>query len=327
MANPVRAWYIGYTRGTENHGDEALMSIIRQRLAPEIDVDFEGENCELALLGGGTLINQSPWLIDAFECALERCGKGVVLGSGVGDLYFWGDWFGRWAPLLKRCELVGVRGPESLALLQEHGVSHARCIGDPYLTFYPPVTCERYVSKRMTVNLGSTNNALGVPTDKQFLDYVTQVLLWLKRGGWSFEWVYVWSKDGPIMEEVRRRVDPSSPKPIDARRRLFDAYSAICRSEIFLGEKLHACAMAAVCGVPFVALEYQPKVRDFAASLDMGRWVLSSAERDPEALWRLVWSLHEQRPRAAEQMVEARERLRGELAWFMRETKERAAKR
>src|SRR5690606_10531477 len=121
-APPMKARYLGYTSGTENHGDEALIWIIRDLLAPDIDVTIEPGEADIALLGGGTLINQSPWLIDAFSDELTKCRRGVVFGTGVGDTSFWGDRFSLWKPLLKRCAHVGVRGPHSVRLLGEHGI-------------------------------------------------------------------------------------------------------------------------------------------------------------------------------------------------------------
>ncbi|MCC5878184.1 MAG: hypothetical protein JJU11_18345, partial [Candidatus Sumerlaeia bacterium] len=50
-------------------------------------------------------------------------------------------------------------------------------------------------------------------------------------------------------------------------------------------------AMAAVCGTPFLALEYQPKVRDFSESIGMGEYTISTAEREPDKLVGLVSSL------------------------------------
>jgi hypothetical protein len=85
----VKALYVGYTADTENYGDEALQWIIRDLLAPEIEVVVSGNDFDIALLGGGTLINQSPWLIDHFASKLKQAGRGIVFGTGVGDLSFW----------------------------------------------------------------------------------------------------------------------------------------------------------------------------------------------------------------------------------------------
>ena len=304
-----RARYVGYTRGTENHGDEALVWLIADLLEPEIEVVLDGEDYDLALLGGGTLINQSPWLIDLFEKALQRAGRGVVFGTGVGDTFFWGDHFARWIPLLSRCEFVGVRGPDSLALLQEHGCAHARCIGDPYLMLRSPVAREP-VPRRLGVNLGSTHDSHWGGPDAPLLERVGQSLRALKAEGWNFLWFSVWSKDLPLLEDLRRRIDPASLPVLDVRSDTLRALAALSGCDLVLAEKLHACAMAAVAGVPFVALEYQPKVHDFAASLGMQDWVVRTDFTDPAAIVGKVLLLKSEREAIAERLKQVVEEKR-----------------
>lgn len=317
---PLRARYIGYTKGTENHGDEALLWIIRDLLAPEIIVVTDTSQYDLALLGGGTLINQSPWLIDFFASALDRTGRGVAIGTGVGDLTFWGNHFARWTPLLNRCRFVGVRGPDSLSLLREHGVANAQCVGDPYLWLQSPVEAKP-IAKRLGVNIGSTNNALWGTNDSDLAQFVAEVLARLKSSGWTFAWTYVWEKDRELVEGLRTKLGAESGPIFDARAQTLETYSALAQCDLFLGEKLHANAMAAVAGVPFVSIEYQPKVRDFAASLGMEDWIVSSAERDPSVVVREIEQLRIDRKLVRRKLVEARKALRRRLLEFIREIK------
>lgn len=321
---PIKARYVGYAKGTENHGDEALFSLIRDRLAPEIEVSAAAGDCDLALLGGGTLINQSPWLIEEFQGALDRAGRGAVFGTGVGDPAFWGDHFDRWRPLLERCEHVGVRGPRSLDLLRQNGFERAVCIGDPYLSLRAP-DVDKFTPRRIGINLGATNDSHWGGTDREFLDFMAGALGQLKEQGWSFVWVCVWSKDLSALEDVRRRVDGGAGPILDARSQNQETLRAIGGCEIFLGEKLHANAMAAIAGVPFISLEYQPKVRDFAESLDMGPWVASTAERSHEAIVELVESLRGARHAEQEKLIAAREAFRRKQADFVRTLKPDAA--
>ncbi len=315
MANKPTARYIGYSHGTENLGDEALYEIIREMLAPEIVVNRDAVVCDLALLGGGTLINQSPWLIYEFQKQLDRAGRGVVFGTGVGDPAFWGDRFSEWNELLDRCELVGVRGPSSVRLLRQHGFDRAEEIGDPYLCVVCPSSPSNQ-GKRLGVNLGSTNDSLWGTNDNDLLEFVADVLRRLKKRGWTFEWFSVWSKDLLLMERLRAGVDVDSPPVRDARSDTDGTFAALASCELAVGEKLHALAMAAVAGVPFVSLEYQPKVRDFAESLRMGTWVVKTSERDPDRLAALVENLRREREKVAKTMTERRDDLRGRVTAF-----------
>ncbi|HEU5112967.1 MAG TPA: polysaccharide pyruvyl transferase family protein, partial [Acidimicrobiia bacterium] len=40
------------------------------------------------------------------------------------------------------------------------------------------------------------------------------------------------------------------------------------------GERLHACILAAAVSTPFIGIEYRPKLRDFAESVDRGDLVV-----------------------------------------------------
>lgn len=306
---PLRAACVAYLSGTENHGDETLHWLLAELLAPEIELVGMEEEADLALLGGGTLINQSEWLIDSFAAALDRCGQGAVLGTGVGDPRFWGNHFDRWNALLGRCLRVGVRGPRSQKLLRENGFRDARLVGDPYLVLDPPLRRDP-VPGRITVNLGSTNDALWGGRDSDLLDFLAALCLQLGQADCHFRWVSVWSHDLPLLEELRRRAAPDSPSVIDARNDTLRAFAAIAGSELFIGEKLHANAMAAVAGVPFLALEYQPKVADFAESLGLESYCISTAERDCDRLRYLVHEMRANRERLAARLTKTRKQLR-----------------
>ena len=56
------------------------------------------------------------------------------------------------------------------------------------------------------------------------------------------------------------------------------ALHQIASASVIVGERLHACVLAAAAGRPFVAIEYRPKVRDFAASVAMEGSVIRTDE-------------------------------------------------
>lgn len=68
--------------------------------------------------------------------------------------------------------------------------------------------------------------------------------------------------------------------------------------------------MAAVAGVPFLALEYQPKVADFAESLGLESYCISTAERDCDRLRYLVHEMRANRERLAARLTKTRMQLR-----------------
>lgn len=309
MIRPLRARYVGYTTGTENHGDEALMWIIAGLLAPEIDVVHGGDHYDIAFLGGGTLINQSPWLLDHYRNVLAKAPLGgFVFGSGVGDPAFWGDHFAAWRKVLEPMNFIGVRGPRSIHHLATAGLAQCEMIGDPYLAIHPPLAIPP-TPGRIGVNFGTTNNSLWGGDEEGYMEFLLEALSRLVERGWEPAFYSVWSKDLPLILAMRDRLGLPDAPVLDARSDSLEALSRLTSCEVFVGEKLHACAMAAVAGVPFMALEYQPKVRDFAESLDMGDYTVSTGERDPEGFVHLVESL-------AANQAPVRARMAGNVAAF-----------
>jgi polysaccharide pyruvyl transferase WcaK-like protein len=68
------------------------------------------------------------------------------------------------------------------------------------------------------------------------------------------------------LEIMRSAGHPDLPyaagyEDLDATLRL------LASADLVIGERLHAVVLAAAVGTPFVAVEYRPKVRDFAASV------------------------------------------------------------
>jgi polysaccharide pyruvyl transferase WcaK-like protein len=303
-----------------------MFPLLRDALAPEIDLSLDGEDFNAAILGGGTLINQSDWIRQQFEEALDRAVQGFVFGAGVGDVTFWGDQFEAWKPLLARCGFVGVRGPDSLALLHGHGVVHAECIGDPFLLAPSPPPLEA-APRRICVSAGSTHDGLWGGNDARFLHHLAETLRSFAQTGWEFRWLSVWKEDTPHLERLRGMVAAGSPPVVEAYAMSEEAMRTVGECTLMVGEKLHACALAALVGVPFVALEYRPKVRDFARSLGMGDWTICTAERNDALLRHLVESLAARRGEVRDQMIGVREYRREQLQRALALVKARAADR
>jgi polysaccharide pyruvyl transferase WcaK-like protein len=72
--------------------------------------------------------------------------------------------------------------------------------------------------------------------------------------------------DGPCLQIMRRAGLPDLPyragyADLDA------AMALLASADLVVAERLHAAVLGAAGGTPFVALEYRPKVRDFARSV------------------------------------------------------------
>jgi polysaccharide pyruvyl transferase WcaK-like protein len=55
-----------------------------------------------------------------------------------------------------------------------------------------------------------------------------------------------------------------------------EAIDLLASAEVVVGERLHACILAAAVSTPFVGIEYRPKLRDFAESVGRADLVLKT---------------------------------------------------
>src|SRR5690606_1742598 len=132
---------------------------------------------------------------------------------------------------------VGVRGPQSMDLLQSHGYDDAILSGDPYLWLQAPVS-RPAIPRRLCVNIGSTNNAALGTTDQKLCETVATALQMLKSDGWTFSFVSVWDQDIPYLEQLTSALGDVAAGPIyNARLQTLETYSCIAGCDVFLGEK------------------------------------------------------------------------------------------
>jgi polysaccharide pyruvyl transferase WcaK-like protein len=83
--------------------------------------------------------------------------------------------------------------------------------------------------------------------------------------------------DRPILE-IRERLGETPTTYVAGYLHVDQAFAEIASSSLVIGERLHACVLAAAAGRPFVPIEYRPKVRDFALSVGMGEHVVRTDE-------------------------------------------------
>jgi len=89
--------------------------------------------------------------------------------------------------------------------------------------------------------------------------------------------------DRPIFEIMRAAGRPELPYL--AGYRDLDATLALLSSAgLVVGERLHAAVLAAAVGAPFVAVEYRPKLADFAASVGSETAVVRTDNVTPDTL-------------------------------------------
>ena len=238
------------------------------------------------VLAGGTLINRGDGVLDAYAAACGASGHSLpTFGTGVADPAFWrdrGGWHNRlaeWAAILKDLPGVGVRGPRSAAMLQDAGVP-AHVVGDPALVFWRYRDETRPATGNVGLNVGlSGGDVWGDENDieRACIDLAQR----MEAHGLHVTVFPAWTDDVPACQRVAYACKHAnlSPHTTDAERFI----ASLEHIDVMVGMKLHACVLAACANVPFVALEYRPKCRDFCESLDWGHCVRTDA-LDPAEL-------------------------------------------
>ena len=277
-----RARYIGWT-GHHNLGDEVMVEAVRD-LLPWADVETDGDPGRLLILGGGTLINRSSYLrrlIGLDTPSVERC----VLGTGVASPDYWGlledpDAWIRW---LSSCAYVGVRGPHSYERLRSWGFEGSLEVsGDSALLIQrPPV--DTVPGRVVLAPIWTKGRLWGGSDHAVATTMAAAVETWRDEGREVVAMSSSPDDDGQILEIGREIGDTLLPFVrgyVDTET----AIETIASAEVVVGERLHACVIAAAVGTPFVPIEYRPKLRDFAASVGVENLVIRTDDLTHEVL-------------------------------------------
>jgi len=261
---------------------------------------------EVGMCGGGTFINRNTDALTAYNSVRKRTGHPVpTFGNGVAHPAFWSSkeagWVDRrkkWVAAMAELPLAGVRGPISKALLEDAGARNVVVCGDPAVALhasYAGKTPSERVSGslRVGINAGDCVERLwGRAEDVQ--SALAALSIWLAKCGHQVEIIPVWPKDVEACVDIARRaeLDQSVVSPVCWSREAF--MSRVEQLDLMVCLKLHAGILAAAANVPFVSLEYQPKCRDFAASVEWEEFVIRTDELQAAILIDRVCMLIEQ---------------------------------
>jgi polysaccharide pyruvyl transferase WcaK-like protein len=290
-ARPVVS-YLGW-HGKGNLGDDAIYEAVRSQLPGATFLDIPrvareriyalatGLNRSLRhstqVVGGGTLIGRRRWRqwVDR-GMALTGNNGTYAIGVGVEDPAFKGRNSGsgrgelkRWAPILSEFQLVSVRGPRSAELLSDIGMDVA-VSGDPALLLPRPVVTPD--EGLIGVNLGFGDDLWG-RDPAVLVTEMSAAIRQLSSEGHRFV--------GILMNDSDRRWTEAALTAADEIVHPVDAYAAareLARCSVAIVTRLHAGILASLSETPVISLEYQPKCRDFALSIDDERSLIRTDE-------------------------------------------------
>jgi polysaccharide pyruvyl transferase CsaB len=289
---PIRAAVLGYY-GFGNLGDEAVLAGIRQALAgyftPELlvlthspeqtvrmhpgvqtvnrwqwkDVDRALQGVEVFILGGGSLLQDAT----SVKSVLWYTLMALIARRRARYVAWWGQGIGPLNSALARAgvrfignqaDLITVRDEKSAALLKEIGIRRSiTTVADPAFALDVPPTSHtsaavwfalrRWKEDRVGAALkedglqlsqANPGNVIALPMHQPEDSIYMQTLL-------------------PGMPQLDWQNKPNG---------LEEALGGIGQARLVVSMRLHALIFAARCGVPFVALSYDPKVDALAES-------------------------------------------------------------
>lgn len=254
---------------------------------------------EVALFGGGTLLNDRGMLAE-YRAVRQQTGRPVpVFGSGVSDPSFWSadptwrDEREGWIAALAELPVVGVRGPRSKQLLDEAGATNVIVSGDPAVMLHQPMHSSGKTPKKLSIglNCGTSKRAWG--SLNALNDTLGNVARALAGAGNGVEIIPVWPEDVPVCEQVAAAAGVRSLPAITSATAYLDL---VKKFDVVITTKLHAAVLAAAANVPFVMIEYQPKCRDFTASIGWERFTIRSDAASQHNILEAVYSLQEDLP-------------------------------
>jgi len=304
--------YVGGWLGKSNLGDEAIIEAY-EALFPQYGfVAFDGgrlasmagkvASFRAGLLGGGTLIGLKEWLkpVRQFQ---RICSHLVILGGGVATPAFCGEEgaLPEWIPLLRKCELLGVRGPESAQLLAEHGLPNVEVTGDPVLVFADGAVTAPHEPQTLGLNIGfAGGNMWG--NEQRVRAEMTILATCARKAGWKVKWFVVWPSDLAITQKTA--ADSGTAGEINEVYHDPFRYMDMVRPlSVFAGMKLHATALATCAGTPAIMLEYRPKCRDYMSSIGQSHLTFRTDQFTGEQVWEVVQRIDSKRLQAATDLI------------------------
>jgi len=183
-------------------------------------------------------------------------------------------------------DYLGVRGPISHCILNEHSIPNT-ISGDTAL-FLEPSNYVDSPSNKIAVTLRSGN----YQWDKDGA-YHRAVMKFCQRHQDEYEFVFLPFHPSDLQVNIHIMKKVKNAYLIDhcSYVKVQDTLDVISGCDLMIGDKLHACVLAACCYVPFISMEYRPKNLDFACSVGMDQYNVRTDVVTSDILEKLAQSL------------------------------------
>lgn len=246
---------------------------------------------ELFCSGGGSLFQdvtsvRSVWYYTSLLREAQKLGvPTIVLAQGLGPLR---SRLGRWLVrrTLGQCALLSWRDQGAYDLAAAIGLGQRRnfLVCDPVLLWRPEKPDKNNDEKNVDIyNKEEKNNAekkIGLalrPWPGLKPEAAARLAVLLREMGYTPVLLPFYQGEDEAGEDQKLAVEinkalaalNNEPLAILACHNPWEARAAVGSLRLLLGMRLHSLIMAAAQGVPALAVDYDPKVRDFAAALSI----------------------------------------------------------
>lgn len=260
--------YVGFT-GHDNLGDEAVRVAI-ERLMPWARFEAEPADPRLLMVGGGTLLNGRRYYLNRMLRQESAVVERALFGTGVRSPEYWGttEPMEEWFSFIDSSLFAAVRGPDSVKNLRKLGYRRdLPIIGDPALSLEAP-TGASPVGGRIVVCPVYTSGNLHGGSDDVVFDALATLIQKARAEGRDVVMLSAFPQDDRWIIDVMRRAKAPDLDYLAGYADIDATMALLATADVVIAERLHAAIMAAAAGTPFVGLEYRPKMRDFARSVD-----------------------------------------------------------
>jgi hypothetical protein len=284
----TRIDYVGFTEH-HNLGDDAILVGLR-RAMPWASLQRDHAEAGVLMLGGGTLVNGGRYYLNRVlkndSPAMER----VVAGVGVRDPEFHGitEPVEEWWRFFDSSVYTGVRGPDSIAALRRLGYrGEVDVFGDPALLLEAPPEVARIRGRVVICPVWTSGNLMG-GDDSEVFSALASTIGHLHADGREVVVMSAFPQDDRYIIDLMRAAGLPEMPYVAGYDDVDAALALLASAGLVVAERLHAAILAAAVGTPFVGLEYWPKHRDFARSLDLEECIVPTAGLTGTQLWEAV---------------------------------------
>jgi polysaccharide pyruvyl transferase WcaK-like protein len=293
--------YLGWI-GFNNLGDELLWRVFEHKMKqygedkglraiPSLPGTPYKEvgNYDAVVMGGGSLL--IPGYIDLLYKALQAGKPVMVWGSGFDTMEKAGTgsfptysaaMAEQLTSIAQEAVYFSVRGPWTHKVLETSGIpmDHVRISGDPGLLLHHERS-NRPAEKTIGINWGTTYNKLYGGNERRLEDELVQSAKKWIRDGYR---IYIYSMWGPDREHSSRLAAKIGHSDrVTLENRLLneqEVMETISGFEFTVNFKLHANIISHAAGVPFICLGYRFKCFDYAQSVGLTNYIVSTDAPD-----------------------------------------------